>query len=167
MYTLEDAKNRVFAQIDKGTTCPCCEQFVKLYKRKLNSGMAITLIRVYKANGRAWTNVKDFLRENKYTNSHDWTLLRYWGIMEEEMKEPDDEMKKTNGVWRITEKGQKFIFNKIEVVSHIKIYNGKLKGFEGNLIGIREALGNKFNYAELMEGYAEPTFGQTTLFDKE
>ena len=159
MNTLEGIKNKVFDQMDKGTICPCCGQFVKLYKRKLNSGMAITLIRVYKGNGREWTNIKDFLRKEKHTNSHDWTLLRYWGIIEEEMKEPDNEMKKTNGVWRITKKGEEFIFNKIKVLSHIKIYNGKQRGSEGALIGIKEALGNRFNYTELM-------YGQTSLFDK-
>ena len=142
-------------EMDKGVSCPCCGQFVKLYKRKLNSGMAITLIRIYSDNGKAWVNVKDFLRKKRYTNSHDWTLLRYWGIMEEEMKEPDNEMKKTNGVWRITKKGQEFIFDQIKVVSHIQIYNGKLRGTEGALIGIKEALGNKFNYNELVYGQSE------------
>jgi predicted transcriptional regulator len=111
METLQESKEFLRANFDKGVSCPCCNQFVKLYKRKLNSGMAMALIHIYKQGN--WINVKDYMRKNSLPNNHDWTLLRYWGLIEESTK--TEEGKKTNGVWRITQKGVKFIEKKINV----------------------------------------------------
>lgn len=148
--TLEEAHTFLRENFDKGENCPCCGQFVKLYKRKLNSGMAITLIRVYKAHGLSWVNVKDFLRENKHKNTHDWTLLRHWGLIREASHDPLDETKKSSGVWKITVAGERFVKNEVKTLSHIKHYNGNASGFTGEEITIVEALGRKFNYPELM-----------------
>ena len=65
------------ANYEKGCDCPTCGQFVKLYKRKLNSGMAKTLIILEQYFGFEPINVKSFLREQSLTNNHDWTLLRH------------------------------------------------------------------------------------------
>ena len=46
--TLEEAKNWLRARIAKGATCPLCHKYAKLYKRKLNSGMAKFLLDFYK-----------------------------------------------------------------------------------------------------------------------
>ncbi|MCA9495771.1 MAG: hypothetical protein KC589_02420, partial [Nanoarchaeota archaeon] len=47
--TLEQAKKILRESIEKdGATCPCCNQFVKAYKRKITSSMAYSLIRIVK-----------------------------------------------------------------------------------------------------------------------
>lgn len=48
--TLEQAKQllRDAVKIGEAIECPCCKQMVKIYKRKLNSGMAKALLLIYK-----------------------------------------------------------------------------------------------------------------------
>ena len=148
MESIKEAKSYLRENFEEGATCPCCGQFVKLYKRKLNSGMASTLIRIYRDNQQAWTHVKNFLRENKYQNSHDWTRLKDWGLLEEQ--ENTETTKKTSGTWRITDRGVKFIMGQIAVPSHIFIYNNSLQGYSNTEINIYKALGKHFNYTQLM-----------------
>lgn len=136
-----------------GCICPCCGQLAKTYKRKLHTSMALTLINMYKYDQQdeeGWIFVKDFLRLNKLKNSHDWTLLRYWGILEEKPKSKDQKTK-TSGYWRITKKGYLFVTNQIYVQKHIYIFDTKLLAFSDEETTVVEALGNKFNYEELMQ----------------
>lgn len=147
METIKEAKAFLKANYVKGTSCPCCGQNVKLYKRKLNSGMAFVLIHLYKNDG--WLNVKDYLRQNKLRNNHDWTLLKYWRLIEEKPLEEKGKTK-SSGVWRITPEGKQFVENKGVTNKHVLIYNTMFRGFSEEYIGISEALGNDFNYQELM-----------------
>lgn len=146
MNTIQSAKDYLRSNWAKGVTCPCCEQFVKLYKRKLNSGMALTLIRIYR-HSQGWVPVKEFLRQNKWHNGHDWTLLRFWGLLEEKQHAKGEN---SSGYWRITAKGISFVLNHITVPKRMLMYNQSCYGFEGGETSISEALGNKFNYQELM-----------------
>jgi hypothetical protein len=152
METIKEAKDFLRGNWEKGVDCPCCKQFVKLYKRKLNSGMALTLCRIYKESisDKKWIPVKDFLRQNKFKNGHDWTLLRFWGLLEEKQKDSNDNETKNSGYWRITEKGEAFTLNKIDVPRQIFIYNSKIYGVSEDRIKITKCLGDDFNYEELM-----------------
>jgi len=147
METIKEAKIYLKQNYEKGAKCPCCGQNVKLYKRKLNSGMAYVLIHIYKQDD--WINVKDYLRENKLRNNHDWTLLKYWGLIEEKLLEEKGKAK-SSGVWRITELGKKFVECKAVVNKYVLIYNTMFRGFTGEEILIPETLKSYFNYNELM-----------------
>lgn len=153
ILTLEGAKTFLRTNWQEGCNCPACGQRVQLYKRKLNSGMAVTLIYIYVEDKKInqWIPVKDHLRQMKYKNNHDWTLLRYWGLIEEKQK-GEDEDTKNSGYWKITDKGKAFAENKIAVPKHIYLYNGKRYKSQEVIeeITIKEALENHFSYNELM-----------------
>lgn len=157
--TIEDAKKDLRANWHKpkGVECPCCGQLVKLYKRKLNSGMAVTLIRIYQHHGINNVNVKEFLLKNGFKNNHDWTLLRHWKMIQEVPDDKDPE-KKSSGVWHITETGLKFLSNEYTAPTHILIYNNKLQGFSSETLRIEDSLGYKFNYKELMNENIERSY---------
>lgn len=152
--SVEEAKLFIEQNVDKGILCPCCNQFVKKYKRKLHHSMALTLIYLCRYDRRAynWIDVKDFLRQYKLKNTHDWTLLKHWGLIHEK---PKDETSKTrtSGYWKITEKGYLFMENKIRVPERIILLNNDFLGYSENTTDIKEALGNYFNYEELMNPY--------------
>lgn len=148
METIKEAKQYLRNNFEKGVDCPCCGQFVKRYKRKLNSGMSRTLIALYKAEGKNPVNVKAFLRENNIQNNHDWTLLRYWKLLIEH--ENDDPDKKSSGVWSITNKGIGFLMNKVKVPSHILLFDNKFIGYSPTETDVVDSLGKHFNYTELM-----------------
>jgi len=146
METIQEAKEFLKENYQKGCQCPACGQHVKLYKRKLNSGMARVLIEVYKKRDLTSIHVKDHLRKNKLKNNHDWTLLKYWGMIEN--IETNGEQK-DSGYWRITLRGIQFV-NLGVAPKHILIYNKKFMGFSNEVTDIRESLGNHFDYNELM-----------------
>ena len=150
--TVRDVRAYLHDNVEAGVNCPCCGQFVNLYKRKLNSGMARNLIRIYKAtrgNIKSYIHVEDTLRSHKDHSGHDWALLRHWGLIEEHQVEPRHGGK-TQGEWRITAHGLAFVRNDTKVSKHILIFNNKLQGFGSGTTNIIEALGSNFNYYELM-----------------
>lgn len=145
--TLEEAKEFLRENWENGVPCPCCKQFVKLYKRKLNSSMARTLINLYRASDglQSWHHHTDFR-----TESNDYPYLKIWELIEEKEHDPEDTTKKNSGYWRLTSKGIDFVQDEGTVKSHIRTYNSKFYGFAGKQVNIRECLGKKFNYEELM-----------------
>ena len=52
----------------------------------------------------------------------------------------------------ITNEGRLFVQGEHQVRKLAVIYDGKCTGHEGPLIGIRDALGDRFDYPELMRG---------------
>jgi len=150
--TLEEARARLREKWLEGAECPCCRQFVKRYRRKLNSAMAMFVIALYREHQRVgfrtWVHGTEILRERASDPGRG--KLAWWGLVEE-MPNPDDESKKTSGLWRLTVDGRAFACARLRVASHSLSYNGECLGLEGDLIDIHQALGRKFNYAELME----------------
>ncbi len=153
ILSLEGAKNYLRENWEKGCSCPACGQHVQLYKRKLNSGMAVTLIYIYIQDKKVgdFIQVKDHLRQMKYKNNHDWALLKYWGLIEEKERD-ESEDQKNSGYWKITESGKAFAENKISLPKHIYLYNGKRYKMnqDSETITITQAMGEHFSYNELM-----------------
>ncbi len=157
-HNIQAAKKKIRDEAVAGCTCPVCGQFVKLYKRKLNSQMAHFLCRLYmltQQTGEQWHHVRKFL-EAGHKASSDGTYLRYWRFIEPMEKvdapEPDEEKKtqKSMGYWKITELGKTFAEGRSRAKAHVLVLAGKCEGFSEDMIDIHEALGAKFDYAELM-----------------
>lgn len=148
MESIIDAKKYLRENYEEGCNCPVCDQIVKLYKRKLNSGMARTLVEMYRY-GDEFIHVKNRLREANLPNTHDFTLLRHWKLIEA----PDEETKgQASGLWRITEKGREFCRGNVVVNKHVLIAVNRLQGFSEDKTTIQDSLGSKFNWEELMKG---------------
>jgi len=141
---VSEARKDLLNQLDVGVECPCCGQFAKEYKRKLNSAMALYLIRLYKLT-EGYHHISEIDGANR---GGDFAKMKYYGFIEEEINE--DTSKRTSGVWKITPEGRAFALNESTVTSHFRVYNGELLGFTGEQINIIEALGQHFNYEELM-----------------
>ena len=142
--TLEEAKAWLRARIDEGARCPCCEQFAKVYERPLYGTQARDLILFYRAHGRDWGNAKMLGR-----SSADFCKLRFWGLVEPMEGEREDGSKRV-GIWRVTERGEKFIQRHVRVHRKVRLYDNRLLNRKGDQVGIDECLGKKFSYAELM-----------------
>lgn len=148
--TLEYAKRAVREGMDKGITCPCCGQLAKVYKRGLNANMAMGLL---------WL-VRAFLQECRWYSigesptqvqvASEFAKLLHWGLIETAANE--NPSKKASGLYKPTVLGISFAKGWVAVQSHVILYDNNCLGFAGNQIMIQEALGTKFNYAELMAG---------------
>ena len=152
---LEVTKAVLFTQesLKKGAKCPCCNQNVKMYWKKIDSQMAYYLIKMYRLTSnnpqKDFFHVEDDL-EVPLKVGGSWAKLRWWGLIEELPKDKKDTVKRTSGMWKITELGKNFAQNRISVSQYVKLYNGGFHGTDGKDITIKDALTDKFNYVELM-----------------
>lgn len=157
--TLKEAKDYLKANWEKGIECPCCGQFVKLYRRRLNAGACRALIFMYRLDRDrkfdddwdGWIHVQqDFAKYFRVNaNSMDYSQAQWWELIEAKPN-VDDPTKRDSGYWKLTEKGRQFVKGIIEVRSHAYLYNNKMLGFTGEKMTIKTALGKRFNYEELM-----------------
>jgi hypothetical protein len=168
--SLAHARDWLRLHIDRGAVCPCCNQLVRTYRRKLNSEMArwlLWLTRTWEQQDKArygstprfgfdrrfeegtatgvWIDVKQ-----SPVRGGDYAKLLYWKLVEQKPKTDDKKDTKDSGLWRPTHKGLDFVYRRVQVPSHAYVYNSRVLKFESTLIGIEDALGAKFSYAELM-----------------
>lgn len=162
MQTVLEAKQLLRARFDEGAPCPCCNQLVKRYKRKLNSSMAyvLLLIRKFFAENPAAPG----LHVPSYINSlglrpqvaaavrGDWAKLQYWDMIRPAGARRADGSPRT-GHWNITATGVAFAHGEVVAPQYVYVYNGEswpVRDAKG--VTIRECLKDKFNYEELMRG---------------
>ncbi len=135
---------------EKGCQCKICDQNVKLYKRKLNSGMAAALYWMVNFNDGNWIDIpatapRFILRTKEYGT------LRHWGLVLQ-CPNNDDPTKKNSGLWKPTLTGIQFVTGILEVPKYIYLYNNEVEGSSDEQTKIQEALGDKFDYEKLMRG---------------
>lgn len=143
-------------ELRAGTNCPCCGQFAKIYKRKFNSGMARSIISFYKKSlwKQGWIHVlkeMDFgKRKGKFYVNGDYGNLTAWELIEAK-KEVAEDGNPSSGYYRITDVGKQFACGQIQIPKYTYHYNGEVldRGSE-EVVTIYQALGDKFNYQELM-----------------
>jgi hypothetical protein len=137
--------------------CPCCTQRVKLYRRHVYDAMIVGLIALYKLSkgNQNWVHMPTVIREKKLKNTGgDFAKLKFWGLTEEKPNEKDSR-KKQSGYWRITQAGIDFVENRTKIKKYLfvfddKLYNVPRKPEEMVEVDIIQALGEDFNYSELM-----------------
>jgi hypothetical protein len=153
METIIEAKAHLRANFEKGVDCACCGQYVKLYKRKLNSGMALFLIGLYRlsvSNMTMFFSNHEVMAEMKInTSSLDYSVMKHFGLIYTRISEAG---KKDSGKWMITSKGVNLLLGQSTSPKHVFLYNNKRQGFSDETITIKEALGSKFDFDELMKG---------------
>ena len=153
--TLAEARAMVETGRDDGITCPCCVQYAKTYRRKLNVTMARGLIWLARSTNMepGWADMRRTGPRWLVAAGGEFAKVYHWGLAEQQ--ENTDSAKRTSGIWRLTETGVDFVQGRIRVPSHCYLYNNKALHFSDTLTTIREALGKKFNYAELMGWHVE------------
>jgi len=141
-----------------GSTCPCCTQLAKRYKRKLNSSMAYALVLIYRAfrgERQEWLHVPDYLTEVCRTGptirGGDWAKLVHWGLIEPKSDEIRSDGSKRVGFYRITQRGRDFVEGRIRVPQHVLIYAERCMGTSEETTSLEEALKDRFNFRELMD----------------
>lgn len=146
--TLEEAKQILRDNWVEGIDCLCCGQMVKKYSRKLTSSMARGLISLYKQS----SDQEKYIHISKIAsvNGGEFAQLKRWGLIND--AENPDTTKRVSGLWMITDKGRFFVENEISVPMYCETYNGKTLSFSDETTNIERALGNRFDYTELMVG---------------
>ena len=144
---LSDAREWLKDHIAEGATCPCCDQYAKIYRFPLNGAMARGLIAMYRTGALDWVNVPDLGLPGGHL-----LKLRFWGIIEKPPELRRNDGSTRVGIWRVTQQGEDWIRHRVTVLSHARIFDNRCLGLVGDPITIRDALGTKFHYDELMRG---------------
>jgi hypothetical protein len=134
----------------KSAECPCCTQDVRVWPRKLNSGMARSAIIIYRSTKPGeWFDVGALPKKQKLDLHHwEYSKLRFWGILEEQVASG-----RPNSLWRLTPLGRTFVENKVRLQQKVWVYDNEALGRKDKkTTSITEALGVKFNFDSLMRG---------------
>jgi hypothetical protein len=155
-------QTRLMEEAVKGVQCPHCGQLIKIYKRRLNAALAHALLlisqRLPQREDEVWFHVPTFLASQTSSatiRGGDWAKLVYWELIEP-MPAVRTDGSKRSGYYRITTKGIQFAADKITLPKYAYVYNQTLYGLSDGIkypketTTIKEALGTKFNYGELM-----------------
>lgn len=144
--TLVEAKAWLKEQMkEDGAKCPCCGQLAKVYRRKLNANMARSLVLGFRRHAMDWFHAPTVVEDRG-----EMAKLRYWGLVEEERALRPDGGRA--GWWHITPRGAVYVQGLTAVPAHALVYDSQLLRLDDTdgRITIGEALGDKFNYRELM-----------------
>ena len=139
---------KVKCRTREGIECPCCGTWLRYHKRKFNAGMArilIWLVQEFERNNGRWINVPA-QAPSHVLRSLEVSKLEIWGLAENCRKGRNRE----RGIWRPTELGIHFAHGLEMIPSYVLLFQKKPRGFSDEQISIREALGEKFDYDELM-----------------
>lgn len=146
MKTLEDAQDWLRENVDDGARCPCCTQFAKVYRRKINAGMARALVIMWSLNGTDWFYLPDITHK---WQGRDESNLRHFGLIEEAGERRPDGTRK--GWWHVTNLGASFVRGHTSIAKYARIYDGRCLGLdETETVTIHDALGDRFRLDELM-----------------
>lgn len=160
---LKDVRSHVRENLPDGCTCPACGQYAKLYARPLTSAMAYGLIlldRYDRQKPSEWVHLENYLKSLPGVPSSirgDLPKLRFWGLIERAADKRDDGSPR-NGLYRITYKGKAFVHHGSKVPAKAHIFNNVVDAFSVKTVTIKEALGKRFDYRELM--YDRPEEGE-------
>lgn len=162
MITIEDAKRFLEENRDDGAICPCCGQMVKVYRRRIYRTMALQLKEfAEKVPFGEYARHDDVLGGR--LRGGDFVKLRHWMLIE--AKSNDDPTKSGSASYRLTPLGASFVRNEAQVAKFVKILNGKMLGFEGEYVTIKEILGKKADFdVREVKTVAPVRMEQTNLF---
>jgi len=146
---LAGARTRLLEGLACGITCECCGAFAKRYNRKLNSGMARWLVALVRLSPHGEWVEASAVTENigSRIGQDATTLLPSWNLIES-----CPVCLRASGRWRPTQLGRDFVAGRATVPRSIYAYNKTCLGLDitKGFITVRDALGSKFNYEELM-----------------
>ena len=157
METIAEAKEYLRVNWVKGVFCPCCNQRVQKYPININSSLAAALIALHRLtteNENLFYHVAEITKTANLKSScaKNFSILKHWELIVEKPKnEIVDSHKRTSGFWSITDLGKDFASGKVTVKSHCWLYNKRCWGFLGEDVLIKQCLGEKFNWEELMQ----------------
>lgn len=158
--SLDQAKTYIKQNIKEGVKCPCCNGYVKVYNRSINSANAICLIELFKISekhGYRFYHINELKELSKkfmkMVNGGEFARMRHYGFIMDQPKSDDKKNKKTSGYWILTTKGKKFVKGEIEVYKNMLILNNNVLGYEGDMVNISDCLDEQFDYEKIMSGF--------------
>jgi hypothetical protein len=147
--TLAEARERVLRERWDGVECPCCDGWMKVYHTPFPGVAARVMCDMYRVGGqqRDWVHIPVCPHNN---SGGDALKARHWGLIEARDGERDDGSSRT-GWWRLTEHGLEFVLGIVSILRYADIQRpSTCQGLSGEPLWIHTAIGQRFDYRELM-----------------
>lgn len=145
-WTIDETRDWLWVRIEDGAVCPVCEQFAKIYYRKINSTMTLALRTLYR-----FTQGGNFTQASKLPgDTHEMSQFLWWEMVEDEKRIREDGWRA--GYYRIAKKGVDWLHERISVPEFARIYDARLLELMGDPYWLADAVKNPFNFRKLMEG---------------
>lgn len=122
--TLADAKAAFIASVSEGAICPCCGRSAKINRITITSIHAKFLewLQAHTTRNlpyKGWVAIQyDAPSWVIRSNSHSKLLM--WGLIE---RKPTEDGRDNSGVYRLSEKGRRFLDGAISVKKTMLVYN--------------------------------------------
>jgi hypothetical protein len=158
--TLDEARADVKAKaIGRGTHCPCCDQYVRVYRRAFTATMARALIWLYwyqRLHEQEWVHVNQVGPDFIHQSGGSFATMRHWGFIRERPPSAADlDSQRCQGYWQITSRGQTAV-GLVKFSKYVTTFNMEKVGeSQDQLTDIRECLGRRFDYKAMMEARAD------------
>lgn len=156
--TIEQIRAYMRENWEEGVACPCCSQKVKLYRRRVNAGMAEVLVALARETVRRRVNPqhrpyvhveRELVRGNELLEcARDWTTLKFWVLIE---PLGDGSARRTAGEWRITEFGLWVVSHPDRPLLHdfVEVFNDRPRGASEEKCSLLDALRRPFRWEEV------------------
>jgi len=149
---------RILEDERRGVPCPCCGRWAQIYKHRVNQGICLALIAIWRERGATPVNIaKDF------PTLRSVTVLKHWGLICE-VEPPEDAMLQFKNAsprrgqkgswWQITPRGKRWVQGNTSIPRYAWLYNDAVHGgFSKKRFTIRSALRTYgFDYEEMLSG---------------
>lgn len=150
--SLAHAHAQVWAELDRGTFCPCCQRSARRYPRPLHAEMAVFLVRLVRAfdQDKVWWHLRDLLPggDQAPKASTDGSYLVLWGLVK---RHPE-----RTGLYRPTPAGIAFVRGRTTVPKVAWVYDGRASHFSKEVLGIRQALEERLDVLAMLSDRAGP-----------
>lgn len=133
--------------LPKPRTCECCGQLIAPYKRRIHTGMALVLIRLWHLQRRSppfdeFWHVTAF---DKGASRGDFAKLRFWGLIRVK-----DSTARRCSYYRLTYEGVKYATGTLAVPKICRVLSNEVIDYVGPAVTIHHALDHQFSYDELI-----------------
>ena len=98
-------------------------------------------------NTEGWVEVPPIAPQWMLRGKNYQTMAK-WGLIEKGSK--TNSATKSDGFWRVTDKGRRFIAGEIPVPAKAYIYNNDIEGWSEQEVYFRDCFGKKFDYSLVM-----------------
>jgi hypothetical protein len=157
VVTVQEVRDYITVKRGEGLVCPCCDRWLKVYRRKFNGTMARSVIwvayqrqrQILSGGNSDWVHVQKLapawlLRSKQLSITSKWDLVRA-------MPNENNPKVKGSGWWRETEKGLSFVRNQAPIPEYAYLYNNSVIGFSEELVYARDTLPVGFDYRDIMD----------------